>query len=79
MTNRLIAARDRFAASHPEQRIAIGGREWGYVRVGDSGPALLGQVVHDDCPRRGAPGLGRDAAALRGQRPAVTVGDSTTT
>jgi maspardin len=41
MTNRLIAARDRFAASHPEQRIAIGGREWGYVRVGDSGPALL--------------------------------------
>ena len=41
MTNRLIAARDRFAASHPEQRIVIGDREWGYIRVGDSGPALL--------------------------------------
>jgi len=41
MTNRLIAARDRFATRHPEQRIVIGGREWGYVTVGDAGPALL--------------------------------------
>jgi pimeloyl-ACP methyl ester carboxylesterase len=41
MTNRLIAARDRFAAAHPEQRIAIGGREWGCVSVGDAGPALF--------------------------------------
>src|SRR5215207_2052031 len=41
MANRLIAARDRFAALHPEQRIVINDREWGYVAVGDSGPALL--------------------------------------
>ena len=41
MSNRLIAARDRFAARHPEQRIAISGREWGCVTVGDQGPALL--------------------------------------
>lgn len=41
MANRLIAARDRFAARHPEQRILIGGREWGYVQAGDIGPALL--------------------------------------
>ncbi|MBB3019665.1 pimeloyl-ACP methyl ester carboxylesterase [Microvirga lupini] len=41
MANRLIADRDRFAARHPEQRILINGREWGYVSVGDSGPALL--------------------------------------
>jgi len=41
MTNRLIAARDRFAARHPEQRTLIDGREWGYVQAGDNGPALL--------------------------------------
>lgn len=41
MDNRLIAARDRFADRHPEQRILIGGREWGYVLAGDTGPALL--------------------------------------
>lgn len=41
MPNHLIADRDRFAKSHPEQRITIGGREWGYVKAGDSGPALL--------------------------------------
>jgi pimeloyl-ACP methyl ester carboxylesterase len=41
MPNRLIADRDRFAKLHPEQRIAIGGREWGYVQAGDRGPALL--------------------------------------
>lgn len=41
MANRLIAARDRFAARHPEQRIIIGNREWGYVQAGDAGPALL--------------------------------------
>ncbi len=41
MTTGLIADRDRFAASHPEQRIVIDGREWGYVSAGSSGPALL--------------------------------------
>jgi maspardin len=41
MANRLIAARDRFAARHPEQRTLIGDREWGYVEVGEAGPALL--------------------------------------
>jgi len=41
MINRLIAARDRFAKRYPEQRIVINGREWGYVTVGDRGPALL--------------------------------------
>jgi len=41
MTNRLIAARDRFAASYPEQRTTVGGREWGYTRAGGAGPALL--------------------------------------
>jgi pimeloyl-ACP methyl ester carboxylesterase len=41
MTNRLIAARDRFAVRHPEQRTLIDGREWGYVEAGEAGPALL--------------------------------------
>ncbi|WP_201861535.1 alpha/beta fold hydrolase [Microvirga soli] len=41
MTNHLIAARDHFTARHPEQRILINGREWGYVQAGDTGPALL--------------------------------------
>ncbi len=41
MTNGLIAARDRFAAHHPEQRIQINGREWGCVQAGGTGPALL--------------------------------------
>ncbi len=41
MINRLIAARNRFASRYPEQRIAINGREWGYVTVGDHGPTLL--------------------------------------
>jgi pimeloyl-ACP methyl ester carboxylesterase len=40
MTNALISARDAFAAAHPEQRIAINGREWGCIATGD-GPALL--------------------------------------
>jgi len=41
MANRLIEARDRFTARHPEQRTLIGGREWGYVEAGEAGPALL--------------------------------------
>ncbi|MCV0396726.1 MAG: alpha/beta hydrolase [Rhizobiaceae bacterium] len=39
--NSLIDARDRFSKSNPEQRIAVNGREWGVVRAGDTGPALL--------------------------------------
>lgn len=40
MTNALIAARDRFAAAHPEQRFARDGRDWGFRDVG-AGPVLL--------------------------------------
>ena len=39
--NSLIAARDRFAQAHPEQRVMLGGREWGVVEAGRDGPALL--------------------------------------
>src|SRR5215213_970340 len=41
MPNRLIAARNNFTNYHPEERIVISGREWGYVKAGDHGPALL--------------------------------------
>jgi maspardin len=41
MPNRLIAIRNHFTSRHPEQRIVISGREWGYVKAGDRGPALL--------------------------------------
>ncbi|PHR21064.1 MAG: hypothetical protein COA37_14350 [Hoeflea sp.] len=40
MTNPLIDSRDAFAASHPEQRIDLNGREWGLVDAG-TGPVLL--------------------------------------
>ena len=40
MTNALIAARDRFAETHPETRVTLNGREWGYVDAG-SGPVLI--------------------------------------
>lgn len=40
MTNALIAARDRFAETHPETRMALNGREWGYIDAG-SGPVLI--------------------------------------
>lgn len=40
MTNPLIADRDHFARQHPEQRIVLGGREWGYLDIG-TGPVLL--------------------------------------
>ena len=40
MTNPLIAARDRFAAAHPERRADLNGRDWGMLDVG-TGPALL--------------------------------------
>ncbi|MCF6233581.1 MAG: alpha/beta hydrolase [Rhodobacteraceae bacterium] len=41
MTNPLIAARDRFTALNPERRININSRDWGVIRVGDTGPALV--------------------------------------
>jgi len=41
MSNGLIATRDLFTQRNPEQRIMICDREWGYVKAGDSGPALL--------------------------------------
>lgn len=41
MTNPLIAARDAFAAAHPEAREVIHGREWGVVDTGGAGPVLL--------------------------------------
>ncbi|MCV2887376.1 alpha/beta fold hydrolase [Ruegeria aquimaris] len=37
----LIAERDRFAARHPESRHVVNGRDWGVIRVGHSGPALV--------------------------------------
>ena len=40
MTNALIAARDRFAETHPETRVTLNGREWGYIDAG-SGPVLI--------------------------------------
>jgi maspardin len=40
MTNPLIADRDSFAEKHPEQRIDLNGRNWGYLDVG-TGPVLL--------------------------------------
>jgi maspardin len=40
MTNPLIDARDAFSDVHPEQRIGLNGRDWGYLEAG-AGPALL--------------------------------------
>ncbi|WP_127115857.1 alpha/beta fold hydrolase [Shimia sediminis] len=40
MTNPLIQARDAFATKHPELRILLNGRDWGYRDVG-SGAVLL--------------------------------------
>jgi pimeloyl-ACP methyl ester carboxylesterase len=41
MTNPLIAARDRFAAMHPETRQVVNGRDWGVVDTGGAGPVLV--------------------------------------
>jgi len=41
MTNPLIAARDAFLAKTPEKRVVVNGRDWGAIRVGNSGPALV--------------------------------------
>lgn len=40
MTNDLIADRDQFTEQHPEQRMVLNGRDWGYIDVGE-GPVLL--------------------------------------
>jgi pimeloyl-ACP methyl ester carboxylesterase len=40
MTNPLIDARDDFASRHPESRITLNGRDWGYIDAG-KGPALV--------------------------------------
>ncbi len=41
MANRLIEERDRFDIEMPEQRRTVNGREWGMVRAGINGPALV--------------------------------------
>ncbi len=41
MTNPLITARDAFLVGTPEKRLVINGRDWGVIRVGDTGPALI--------------------------------------
>ena len=41
MTGPLIAARDAFVAARPEARVSVNRREWGVIRAGDAGPALL--------------------------------------
>lgn len=41
MSNLLVASRDAFLSDHPEQRESVNGREWGVIRAGDSGPALV--------------------------------------
>lgn len=40
MTNALIADRDDFTAKHPEKRITLNGRNWGYLDIG-AGPVLF--------------------------------------
>ena len=41
MTNPLIAARDKFLETAPERRLRINSRDWGAIRVGGTGPALV--------------------------------------
>lgn len=41
MTLDLIGARDAFAARCPEVPVTVGGRKWGMISVGKSGPALV--------------------------------------
>ena len=41
MTHSHLPARDAFVARHPEVRHVINGRDWGAIRTGDSGPALV--------------------------------------
>lgn len=41
MTNPLAAGRDAFLIGRPERREVVNGREWGTIRAGDAGPALV--------------------------------------
>ena len=41
MSNPLIASREAFDASWPEQHREVNGRTWGMVRAGETGPALI--------------------------------------
>jgi len=41
MTNPLMNSRDAFLAETPERRLVINTRDWGVIRAGDSGPALI--------------------------------------
>ncbi|MCE8527465.1 alpha/beta hydrolase [Ruegeria pomeroyi] len=40
-TRDLIAERDKFAALHPETRHLVNSRDWGVIRAGQRGPALV--------------------------------------
>ena len=39
--NHLIDSRDAFTRQHPERRISVNGREWGAIRLGNTGPKLI--------------------------------------
>ncbi len=39
--NQLIEARDAFCAMKPEQVRSVNGRDWGFIRNGETGPALV--------------------------------------
>lgn len=41
MPQTLVQRRDAFAARHPESKLQVNGRDWGGIRVGDAGPALV--------------------------------------
>ncbi len=41
MNNPLTASRDAFAAANPERRITVNSRQWGMIRVGQTGPSLV--------------------------------------
>ncbi|MCG8490049.1 MAG: alpha/beta hydrolase [Sneathiellales bacterium] len=41
MSNALINDRDRFSANHSEERYIVNGRDWGGLRIGENGPALV--------------------------------------
>lgn len=41
MPNPLLVDRDKFTIAHPETRLMVNGRNWGGIRVGRTGPALI--------------------------------------
>jgi len=41
MTNPLIESRNRFLTENPARQSSFGEREWGFIRVGNQGPALV--------------------------------------